>query len=166
MNHPLGRRTWLKPHRRGVGLLEVMICTALVAVMVIPIAGVIRASAQSIARADGSDSTEADLRQSLRWLASTIRDSDILSVRARRLQLRLSNGDVAQVRVRRGTLWLDDGTSQTAIAEGVRDILFAERRQAGPPGNRIGVTMTLRARDPITRVFITVDSTVAIPPQA
>ena len=152
--------------RCGIGLIEVIVCTALVAVMIVPIASVVRSSSQSIARADGSTSTEADMRRGLRWLGETIRDSDVLLVRPRLLRLRLSSGDVANVRVRRGTLWMDDGSSQTALVENVRDIRFTDRIRATPPSTRIGVSMTLRARDPVTRLWVTVDSTVAIPPQA
>ena len=155
-----------RANRRGIGMLEVIVCTALVAVMIVPLAGVLRASSQSIARADGSSTTEAGMRQGLRWLAETIRDSDVLLVRARLLRIRLSNGNVANIRVRRGTLWLTEGSSQTALVENVRDIRFAETVQTAPPGRRVGVSMTLRARDPVTRAWVTVDSTVAIPPQA
>jgi hypothetical protein len=154
-----------KPHRRGIGLMEVIVCTALVAVMIVPIAGVIRASGQSIARSEGSASTEAELRRGLRWLGDTIRDSDVLVVRSNQLRLRLSSGDVATIRVRRGTLELDDGSIQTALAENVRDIRFSELNRT-TPSTRIGVSMVLRARDPVTRLWVTVDSTVAIPPQA
>lgn len=155
-----------KFRRRGIGLIEVIVCTALVAVMVIPIAGVIRASGKSIARADGSASTEAELRRGLRWLGDTIRDGDVLVVRARQLQIRLSSGDVATIRVRRGALLLDDGSIQTTLAENVRDIRFTELVRTTPPSTRIGVSMVLRARDPVTRLWVTVDSTIAIPPQA
>jgi hypothetical protein len=152
--------------RRGIGLIEVIVCTALVAVMIIPIAGVIRSSGQSIARADGSTSTEAELRRGLRWLGDQIRESDVMVVRARRMQIRLSTGNVALVRVVGGTLLLEDGGTQTILAENVRDVRFTEMRQATPPNTRVGVSMALRARDPVTRAWVTVNSTVAIPPQA
>jgi hypothetical protein len=152
--------------RRGIGLLEVIVCTALVAVMIIPIAGVIRTSGQAISQSNGSTSTEASLRSGLRWLRDSVRDGTVVSVRPRRLQVLLSSGDLATVQVRSGDLVIDDGRSQFALAENVRDIRFREVRQVAPPAARTGVTMTLRARDPVTRAWVTVDSTVAIPPQA
>jgi hypothetical protein len=151
--------------RRGIGLLEVIICTALVAVMIIPIAGIIRTSGQAISQSNGSTSTEASLRSGLRWLRDTVRDGSVMSVRARRLQVLLSSGDVATFEVRRGDLVMDDGRSQFALAENVRDIRFREVQQVAPPRTRTGVTMTLRARDPVTRNWVTVDSTVAMSPQ-
>ncbi len=151
--------------RRGIGLLEVIICTALVAVMIIPIAGVIRTSGQAISQSNGSTSTAASLRSGLRWLRDAVRDGSVVSVQARRLQILLSSGDVATVEVRSGDLVMDDGRSQFALAENVRDISFRELRQVAPPQTLTGVSMTLRARDPITRQWVTVDSTVAISPQ-
>jgi hypothetical protein len=151
--------------RAGIGLIEVIACTALVAVMIIPIAAVIRASGQSIAQADGSTSVEAELRRGLRWLGETIRDGDVIRVRTRQLQIRLSSGNVATIRVRRGTLILDDGASQVVLAENVRDIRFIDRTQLAPPRTRIGVSISLRARDGATGTWVSVDSTVAIPPQ-
>ncbi len=152
--------------RRGIGLLEVIICTALVAVMIIPIAGVIRTSGQAISLSNGSTSTEASLRSGLRWLRDAVRDGTIVSVQARRLQILLDSGDLATVEVRSGNLVMDDGRSQFALVENVRDIRFGELRQIAPPAARTGVTMSLRAQDPVTRQWVTVDSTVAIAPQA
>lgn len=152
--------------RRGIGLLEVIICTAMVAVMIIPIAGVIRTSGQAISQSNGDNSTEASLRSGLRWLRDAVRDGSVVSVRARSLQVLLSSGDLATVEVRRGNLVMDDGRSQFALAENVRDIRFSELQQLNPPRTRVGVTMTLRARDPATGLTVAVDSTVAIPPQA
>lgn len=154
-----------KPARNGIGLIEVIACTALVAVMIIPIAGVIRASAQSIAQADGSISVEADLRRGLRWLGNTIREGDIIAVRADRLRIRLSSGNVAVVRVQGGTLVIDDGATQSVLADRVRDIRFTERTQLAPPNTRIGVSIRLQATDPATGTLVSAQATVAIAPQ-
>ena len=155
-----------RSRRLGIGLIEVIICTALVAVMIIPIAGVIRTSGQAISMSNGSTSTEASLRSGLRWLRDAVRDGTIVSIQARRLQILLESGDLATVEVRNGDLVMDDGRSQFALVENVRDIRFGEVRQSAPPAGRTGVTMTLRARDTVTGLGVTVDSTVAIPPQA
>ena len=151
--------------RRGLGILEVIVCTGLVAIMIIPIAAVIRSSSQSIARSEGSPSTQAELRRTLRWLSNTIRDSDVVSVSARRLQLHLDSGEAATVEVRRGKLWLDDGNSRTTLADNVRNIRFTEWTLTTPPRTRIGISMTLQARDPVSRNWVSVDATVALPPQ-
>ena len=152
--------------RRGIGLLEVIVCTALVAVMILPIAGVIRTSGQAISESNGSTSTEASMRNGLRWLRDAVRDGTILSVRSRSIQVMLASGDLATVQVRRGDLIMDDGSSQFSLVENVQDIRFVETIQITPPGARVGISTTLRARDPQTRQWITVTSTLAIPPQA
>jgi hypothetical protein len=151
--------------RRGLGLLEVIVCTALVAVMLVPLAAVIRASSQSIAHAEGSQSKQAELRRSLQWVADTIRQSDVVSVNANRLQLRLRSGASATIEVRAQTLSMVSGRTRTPLANNVRLIRFSELRQTTPPGERIGVTMTLQALDPVTGTTVNVDSVVAIPPQ-
>ncbi len=124
--------------RRGIGLLEVIVCTALVAVMIIPMAGVIRSSGLAISQSNGSTSTEASLRSGLRWLRDAVRDGSVVSVQARRLQVLLSSGDVAMFEVRSGDLVMDDGRSQFSLAENVRDIRFREFRQVAPPANENG----------------------------
>lgn len=155
-----------KTRRIGVGLLEVIVCTALVAVMIVPIAGVIRTSGQAISESNSSTSTEASMRGGLRWLRDAVRDGTIVSVRSQRLQIMLSSGTLATVQVQRGDLIMDDGGSQFALVENVRDIRFVEATQTTPPRSRIGISMTLRARDPQTRQWVTTTAMVAIPPQA
>ena len=162
----MGRTMTNMKSRRGIGLLEVIVCTALVAVMIIPIAGVIRTSGQAISRSNGSVSTEASLRTGLRWLGDTVRDGNIVSVRTRSLQVMLPSGAVATVQVRGGNLVMNDGRSEFALAENVRDIQFLEIRQTAPPRTRTGITMRLRARDAATGQTVTVGSTVSIAPQA
>ena len=127
--------------RHGLGLIEVIVCTALVAVMIIPIAGVIHASGQSIARANGSSSTEAELRRGLRWLGDSIRDGNVLSVGASQMQIRLRSGDVVTARVQGGKLLLNDGISQTTLVENAANIRFTELKQTTPPRTRIGVSI-------------------------
>ncbi len=157
--------SWIRG-RRGLGLIEVIVCTAMVAVMIVPIAAVIRASGQSIAQSNGNNSTAATLRSGLRWLGDNIREGAVISVQTNRLQLRLPSGDVATVQVRNGVLELDDGRTRTTLAENVRDIRFAELNQTAPPSTRIGLAISLRARDTATQAWVTVNSTIAIPPQA
>lgn len=151
--------------RRGVSLIEVITCTMLVAVLLVPLAAVIRASGQSIAEAEASTSTEAELRRGLRWLGDTIRDGDLISVRTNRIQLRMCSGEVGNVRVRGKTLEFQNGKDNLPIANQVLEARFTELRQATPPKKRIGLLMSLRARDPDSGATIVLDSTLAIPPQ-
>jgi hypothetical protein len=151
--------------RRGIGLLEVIACTALVAMMIIPIAGVIRASGQAIAQANGSTSTEASLRSGLRWLQDAVRDGSIVSVQARRLEIIQASGDAATVQVSRGNLVMEDAQGESVLAKAVGDVHFRELTQIAPPQTRTGIQITLRARDSDTGQWVTLNSTVAIPPQ-
>ena len=155
-------------HRRsraGLGLLEVIICTGLVALMIVPIASVIRASGQSIVQSQGSTSTSADLRRGLSWIGDSLRDGSLISVANRRLTIRLNTGDTVRVEVVGGDLVLDDGAIETKIVENVRDVRFTLQNQVSPPNRPIGLTMSLRARDSLTGQLVTVNSTTALPPQ-
>jgi hypothetical protein len=145
--------------------LEVIICTGLVAVMIVPIASVIRASSQSIAQSQGSTSTSADLRRGLSWVGDSLRDGALVAVTSRRLTLQLNTGDTVRIEVVGGDLVLDDGTVETTIVENVRDVRFALQNQVSPPNKPIGLTMSLRARDSLTSQLVTVNSTIALPPQ-
>jgi hypothetical protein len=151
--------------RQGVSLLEVIACTALVAVMIVPIAGVIRASGQAIQQSDGAVSTEARLRRGLHWLADAVRDGTIVSVQNRRLTVQPATGGPVSIEVQAGTLVMTDGSDLTVILQDVRDIRFTRINQTTPPNDLAGVTMALRARDPATRQFVTVNGTVGIPTQ-
>ena len=78
--------------RLGVSLIEVIACTALVAIMIVPIAGVIRASGQAIAQSDLDTSTEAKMRRGLCWLSDSIRDGQLLGVGSNEMKLTLNSG--------------------------------------------------------------------------
>ncbi|MFK8112666.1 MAG: hypothetical protein AB8B91_10700 [Rubripirellula sp.] len=153
-------------NRNGIGLLEVIICTGLLAVMMVPIAGVIRSSGQAIAHAEGSGTTESKMRESLRWVADAVRDGSLTSVQSRRLKLQLNTGDVVAIEVQRGSLVIDDGRQQTELLSGVRDIRFNLISQTTGARKPIGLTMAVRGTDPTTRNVVTINSTVALPPQA
>ncbi len=154
-----------RKRRYAISLLEVIACTAIVAVMIVPIAGVIRASSQSIATATGNTSVQAGLRTGLRWVASTVRDSDILAVNTRRLTLRLSDSSVARIEVRRGNLVLLRGNDETVLVDGVREVQFRAINRVTPPIAQTGLAISLRAQDAASGQWVTVNSTIAVPPQ-
>lgn len=151
--------------RQGISLLEVIACTALVAVMIIPISGVIRSSGRAISQSNGSTSKEASLRIGLRWLQAAVRDGSVVNVRPRQLGILQMNGDAATIRISRGNLVVETGQSQFVLAEDVRDVRFSELTQLAPPNNRTGISISLQAQDPTTGQRVAVASTVAIPPQ-
>jgi hypothetical protein len=151
--------------RRGISLIEVIACTALVAIMMVPIAGVIRASAQSIAQSNGNASGEANLRTALRWVSQTVRDSNIVSIQDTRLVLRLPDASVGTLEVRRGELVLASGNDQTVLIENVRDIRFTALRDSSPSATRTGLDISLRTADANGNGSVTMNSIIAEPPQ-
>ena len=150
--------------RHGISLLEVIACTALVAVMLVPIAGVIRSSGRSMRQAQNVR-TGSQLRQTLKWLRETIDDSQVVNVSRNSLQLQLSDGRSARVSVQSGELMLDDGADQVILARDVRDVRFQSVRSPTPPRNRLGLQIRLRAQDVESGQWVDVDCTVAETPQ-
>ena len=162
-NRPiLDRRSCRK--RRGISLLEVIACTALIAILLVPIAGVIRASGRSMQQAQNG-SKAAELRSTLRWLRQTIDEGRIVNIARNSLQLQLSDGRTARVSVQSNDLVLDDGTDQVLLAGNVRDVRFQSIRAPLPPRNRVGLEIRLRGIDSSTGQLVSLDCTVAETPQ-
>ena len=150
---------------RGVSLLEVIACTALVTILIVPIAGVIRASGKSIQAANGPSSTESELRQASRWLAQTIRANNILGIRRSQMQLRLDSGETATLRLKQRSLILDAPSGPSTLAKDIQRIRFTSHRQAAPPRKTVGVTFLLQKRDHVTRRMVSIEDTVSFPTQ-
>jgi len=151
--------------RAGISLLEIIVCTALVAVMIVPIAGVMRASSQSIAQAGQDGSTVARLRRGLSWLAGNIREGQILGVSKNGIKMTLPGGKDVKVVVDAGNLIMTDGGDPVILTEGVRSIRFNEFRQAAPPNSLIGLQLTLSATDPASGALVSANSLVSLPAQ-
>jgi len=146
--------------------MEVIASTALVAIMVVPVAGVIRASSQAIAQSDQDTSTEASMRRGLRWMSDAIRDGKVLSVGTNELRLTLKDGRDVRFSVTNRLLVMTDGGNQVVVIEGVRRIRFSQVKQTTPPNSLIGIGMSLRANDPVSRKVIVINSMVSIPTQS
>lgn len=151
--------------RSGVSILEVIACTALVAVMMIPISGVIRASGQAISQSDLDSSTEARMRGGLRWFADAIRDGSVLGLGNTEMKLTLASGKDVKFTIIDGDLVMTDGTDVVVVAEDVQAIQFAPIHQSTPPNALIGINMTLTAADPVSGKVVAIQSMVAIPGQ-
>ncbi|MEM8666621.1 MAG: hypothetical protein AAGG48_03850 [Planctomycetota bacterium] len=152
--------------RRGIGLLEVIACTGLVALMIVPLAGVIRASGQSIADANGDGSQSTQMRQGLRYLTKTIRDGEISLFRQNRISVRMPDGTTAAFRVRGQKLEMRQSGETTVVVENVRRVRFIQRRERNGDRRRTGIEIQLTARDPDTRRNVRINAAVATPPQA
>lgn len=153
------------PKRLGVSLLEVIACTALVAIMMVPIAGVIRASGQAVAQSDLDVSTEAKMRRGLRWLSDSIRDGKLLGVGTNEIKLTLKSGLDVKIMIDKDNLVMTDGRDSVVVTEGVREIHFSEIKQSVVPNKTIGIAMKMSAIDPITRNVVSIGSMTSIPTQ-
>ncbi len=151
--------------RRAVSIFEVIICTGLVTLMIVPLSGVIRSSGQSIADASGEGSLEVQMRSGLRYLSNVIRQAEIQQVRPTQLVLRMSSGRTATVNVSGGELAIREGSDTITLAEQVRRVRFVQRTQRSGARLRTGVEIRLIATDPVTRRNVIVTSAVAVPPQ-
>ena len=150
--------------RRGISLIEVIACTAIIAVMMVPLAGVMRSSRQAIQRAE-SISTETELRDSSSWLKRLVQDNQVLDVSSDALALRLSTGvDVKVFRDREG-LVMSDGRDQTILQENVTRVQFGAVKQSVAPNPTIGIKMEIEAVDPDSKQSYQRSSIISLPPQ-
>jgi hypothetical protein len=152
--------------RRGISILEVIACTALVAVMVVPVAGVIRASGQAIAQSETDYSTASKLRRGLDWIGDAIRDGQLLGVSGNALKFTGADGRDVKLAIVDRALVMTDGSQHVEITADVRQIDFSEIRQPVAPHSLIGIGIALTANDSITGKAVVVKATVALPPQS
>ncbi|TWU54654.1 hypothetical protein Poly51_33730 [Rubripirellula tenax] len=149
----------LKP-RRGVSLIEVIACTAIVAVMVVPVASVIRASARAIGRASNVDA-EVQTRSALRWVKETIQTGTVIDVGSRNLTLILASGDKAEIVFDSDRLILSDGRTKTVILENVGSFECESIVQSEKPGLPIGVAIRIGVKDPESGEYYKIESYVS-----
>lgn len=151
--------------RRGIGLLEVIVCTGMVALMILPLAAVIRSSGQALADVNGFGSTSEKMRDGLRYVSELIRGGEIKQINEETLTIDLASGQTALVRVRLGRLEIRQGGSNLWLMEDVERLRFIERKQSSEAGLRSGIEIHLFARDPVISRDISMKIAVAIPPQ-
>ncbi|QDV61778.1 hypothetical protein [Crateriforma conspicua] len=153
----------VRPPRAGISILEVIACTMIVAVMMVPIAGVMRSSSQAIARAQGDGSIESQGRRSLRWLADQIRMNPHTQVVSGGRALRITTlaGRTALVRISRSQLVMDDGIATTVLAESASAFRATELKSTATGNPVVGLELQLDIRDPATRVTKSAAMTVA-----
>ncbi|WP_146400774.1 hypothetical protein [Planctomycetes bacterium CA13] len=154
-----------RPRRRGISLIEVIACTALVTIMLVPIAAVIRASRQSISVAQGNASSHAEVRSGLAWLTQSIREGTVhgYDSRYKAMKLELQNGHVVEVTLRNSQLQMIDGALETVVIDNVKDVAF--KPISATSGNTIGIGISIDAYDAKTGSVIDVWTMVAQPPQ-
>lgn len=133
--------------RRGISLIEVIACTAIVAVMILPIASVLRSSAGVIDRNSRPDSA-AGVRTAVRWMRDTVTRGQITAVGRANINFVHPNGQPMQFVVRGGELVMADGTTSKLILRGVRSFQTQPLVQSGPSAAMIGLTAVVAGIDP------------------
>ncbi|TWU34931.1 hypothetical protein [Novipirellula artificiosorum] len=155
--------------RYGISLLEVIACTALLAVMIVPIAGVIRASARSIADVEGTGdhSAQSELRGALNWLTLAVRDGVVLGIdrNGRSMKLQLRSGDVVEVTRYDDQLLMIENGAKTVLAEDVSDFALKTIENPAEPGQAIGIQVVLQSVDAVSRDRVSLTATIAQPTQ-
>ncbi|QDT03352.1 hypothetical protein K227x_17340 [Rubripirellula lacrimiformis] len=151
--------------RRGISLIEVIACTAIVTVMVVPIASVIRASGQSIARSK-TLSTDGTLRSGIRWIRDMIHDGQVVDVGSRNITLIQASGDKAEFVVSGNTLILTDGRTKTVLLENVESFETSLLKQSESPGRATGISIRLQGKSPSTGKAFDYRSMISLPNQA
>ena len=147
--------------RLGVSLIEVIACTALVAILIAPLAGVIRASGRSIASAQGGGNGHVALRQSLSWLANSIRAATVIDTDGKAIKMQLADGKAVRVYVDRGTLLMTDGRDRTIIAENVDKIAVKVIEDPIDRSVTRGIVVEVEMTDPSTRKSIVESVTIS-----
>lgn len=137
----------MQHHRRGISLIEVIACTAIVAVMIVPIASVLRSSAGVIDRNSRPDS-DASVRTAVRWMRDTVNRGQITAIGRSNINFVDAIGRPMQLVNRGGELVMTDGTTWTSILRGVRSFQTQQLVQSSPPGEMIGVSAIVAGVDP------------------
>ncbi len=150
--------------RRGLSLIEVIACTAIVAVMIVPIASVIRSSSRTIQRVETDATAPQHLRSTSTWLRDTLRTSQIYAVATNSVKLQLPSGDDAAIYRKGKVLVLENGSGVTVLCSDVIDVAFRELLTATKPARRIGIIVSLTAIDSARGVKTSLQTTVALAP--
>lgn len=125
-----------------MSLLEVIACTVLVGVMLIPLAGMMRASAHAWADAETTD-VEVELRDAANYIRQTLADSaEILSVSASRVTFR-RGAQVEWFEVRGGQLMRGGASGPMLVADRIESLrCIGSRRSMDARYYAIDFTLT------------------------
>ncbi|WP_442510770.1 type IV pilus modification PilV family protein [Novipirellula sp. SH528] len=155
-----------KSRRHGISLIEVIACTALVAILFVPIAGVIRASARTIASAQSGGSTAAGLQNTLAWVSGMIDDGTVVSANASSLTLQRRDGTIVKIARSSNQLVMSDGKStDVVLAENILDFAVRSIVQPKPSSRWVGLEIDLVGLDTSGNRKVLETATVVFPPQ-
>ena len=152
--------------RRGISLIEVIACTGLVAILFLPIAGVIRASARTIASAQSGGSTASELQTTLTWLSRMIEDGTVLSTGSSSLSLQRRDGGIVKVGRANNQLVMTDGKSaDVVLAEDIVDFSIRTIVQPKPSSRWVGIEIVLVGLDTAQNRKVAESAMIVFPPQ-
>lgn len=147
--------------RNGLSLIEVIACTTIVAVLLVPIAAVVKDSGRTIRRLETDATTTQSLRSSSNWLRDTLRPCSILAIANSDLEVQLPSGTTAGILRKGRDLVLDDGVNVSVICKDIEDVRFQPLLTTDIPARRVGLTMTITARDAVTGATSSMLTTIA-----
>jgi hypothetical protein len=147
--------------RAGLSLIEVIACTTIVAVLLIPIAAIVKDSGKTIRLLETDATVPQSLRSGSNWLRDTIRPSSILAIQSNLVRIRLPNGKSVSIFRKGRDLVMDDGVTASVVCKDIQDVRFQPLLTADVPAKRVGLQMTISARDVATGALSSLPTTVA-----
>ncbi|TWT52823.1 hypothetical protein Pla22_04510 [Rubripirellula amarantea] len=152
------------PIRKGISLIEVIACTAILAIMMVPLASLMRSSRMSLARSQ-SISVVDQLQDTSRWIRQAVSDGTLVDAQSDAIKLVMASGQTVKVYRQNRDLVLDDGREQVILLEEIEDVAFGDIRQSSSPGKLIGLKMQIRKRDAASGKTEETTTIVSIEPQ-
>ncbi len=150
-----------KQVRNGLSLIEVIACTTIVAVLLVPIAAVVKDSGRTIRRLETDVTVTQSLRSASSWLRDMIRPSLVVAIANNDLKVQLPSGKTAGFFRKGRDLVMDDGVNVSVICKDIQDVRFQPLLTTDIPAKRVGLTMTITARDPVTGATSSMLTTIA-----
>ncbi len=132
--------------RYGVSLLEVISCTALVVMLMVPMAGVLRSSGQAIRQSEGLVTAAQALPKHSLALQHYVRDCEAILKYAEDILVVMRQGEVIYISVIDSQLVAQGGKQDEIIADGIERVRF-ENEVTSLAGEIHAISATLEAPD-------------------
>ncbi len=147
--------------RIGISLIEVIACTAIVAVLIVPIAAVVKTSGRAITRIESGASTPEKVRAAGTWLRDTLRPCVVHAIEKDRLKFQLPDGNGAAVYLNDHALVMETGSAISKLCTDVDQVRFEPLLTSDGSARRVGLAMTIVARSATTGAVSTTLTTIA-----
>ncbi len=147
--------------RRAMSLIEVIACTAIVAVLIVPIAAVVKTSGRSITRLESASTTPEKNRSLGTWLRDTLRPCSIDAIAKDSLTFRFPDNSSASIYRSGRNLVMKTATNTSVLYDGIESVLFEPLLTSDAAARRVGLTMVITGRDPSTGATSALLTTIA-----